>query len=263
MSLSMPYRPEGWSGEEGPCWKLIAAYISLETADRARYESGDGVSSSRPIGFEPSVIDAEGMKKAMESVFGFRSFRSGQEEIVRAILAGRDVFAVMPTGGGKSFCYQLPAWLLPGTCMVVSPLIALMKDQVDAARDSGIRAAYLNSSQSEPERVAVLRSLTEGKLNLIYVSPERFALEQFMSSLRRSPLCLAAIDEAHCICEWGHDFRPDYLLLSEITVKLPAIPVAAFTASATEAMQSDIIGRLGLRNPLLHRGSFNRPNLFY
>lgn len=263
MSLSMPYRPEGWSREEVPCWKLIAAYIPLKAGDRARYESSGGVDLTRPVGFEPPAIDAEGMKKAMESIFGFRSFRPGQEEIVRAILAGRDVFAVMPTGGGKSFCYQLPACLLPGTCMVVSPLIALMKDQVDAARESGIRAAYLNSSQSEPERVAVLRSLTQGKLNLIYVSPERFALEQFMNSLKRSPLCLAAIDEAHCICEWGHDFRPDYLLLSEIAVKLPAIPVAAFTASATEAMQSDIIARLGLRNPLLHRGSFNRPNLFY
>ena len=263
MSLSMPYRPEEWSSKEVPCWKLIAAYIPLETGDRARYESRDCLDLTRPVVFDPPVIDTEGMKKAMESIFGFRCFRPGQEEIVRAILAGRDVFAVMPTGGGKSFCFQLPACLLPGACLVISPLIALMKDQVDAARGNGIRAAYLNSSQSEPERVAVLRDLTEGKLDLLYVSPERFALEQFVNSLKRSPLCLAAIDEAHCICEWGHDFRPDYLLLSQIAVKLPAIPVAAFTASATEAMQNDIIGRLGLRNPFLHRGSFNRPNLFY
>src|SRR5512133_706489 len=203
------------------------------------------------------------LKDAMERYFGFHEFRPGQEDIVDAILAKKDVFAVMPTGGGKSLCYQLPACMLDGTCMVISPLIALMKDQVDAAVENGIRAAFVNSTQSERERAAVLTKLVNRELDLLYVSPERFAQDQFKASLQHYPFTFVAIDEAHCICEWGHDFRPDYLNLSEIVKLLPDIPVAAFTATATDGIQQDIIKRIGLRNPFLHRGSFNRSNLFY
>ncbi|MBF0585970.1 DNA helicase RecQ [Prosthecochloris sp. N3] len=199
----------------------------------------------------------------LHSVFGFGEFRPNQEEIVRAILEGRDVFAVMPTGGGKSLCYQLPAVMLEGTCMVVSPLIALMKDQVDGARANGIRAAYLNSSLPPQEQSAVIAELRSGALDLLYVAPERFSQEQFRGLLNGVKLSLAVIDEAHCISEWGHDFRPDYLSLSALVELFPAVPVAAFTATATHRVQDDILKRLSLRNPLVVRASFNRPNLTY
>jgi len=200
---------------------------------------------------------------ALKSIFGFDSFRPHQEEIVRALLDQRDLFAVMPTGGGKSLCYQLPAHIVAGCCLVISPLISLMKDQVDAAQSIGLRAAFLNSSQSPPERGAVLQSLRSGALDLLYVSPERFAMPEFIAILQAAPPAFVAIDEAHCISEWGHDFRPDYLGLAEIVRRFPASPVAAFTATATERVAEDIIARLGLREPFRVRASFNRANLFY
>ncbi len=200
---------------------------------------------------------------ALKKVFGFDSFRPLQQEVVRAILDGRDCFVVMPTGGGKSLCFQLPAYLLPGTCLVISPLISLMKDQVDAAQENGLRAAFINSSQTDQERLKVLSELQAGRLDLLYVSPERLAMETFLNHLKRAPLCLVAIDEAHCISEWGHDFRPDYLSLSEMVNHFPGLPVAAFTATATKRVQKDIVYRLGLRNPHLVRASFDRPNLIY
>ncbi|MBN1577631.1 MAG: DNA helicase RecQ [Chitinispirillaceae bacterium] len=212
---------------------------------------------------EVMTIAEKPVSTALERIFGFSSFRPGQEAIVRAIMQKRDVLAVMPTGGGKSLCYQLPACLMPGTCIVVSPLIALMKDQVDAACANGIRAACLNSSQFERERRNIRQSLIKRELDLLYVSPERLALEQFMDFLKQGALSLFAIDEAHCICSWGHDFRPDYLLLSEIVKQLPHVPLAAFTASATSAMQQEIVRMLGLRDPFRYCGSFNRGNLFY
>ena len=178
-------------------------------------------------------------------------------------MGGRDVFAVMPTGGGKSLCYQLPAVLMPGTALVVSPLISLMKDQVDGARSNGIRAAYLNSSLDFAEQSAVLRSLQSGDLDLLYVAPERFALDHFRELLASCRISMAVIDEAHCISEWGHDFRPDYLDLSSIPELLPGIPVAAFTATATERVQHDIARKLRLRDPFVLRASFDRPNLTY
>ena len=204
-----------------------------------------------------TVLDALGR------VFGFRSFRADQEGIVRAILAGRDVFAVMPTGGGKSLCYQLPAHLLSGTCIVISPLISLMKDQVDAAVGTGLHAELLNSSLSGAQRSAVLGRLLAGELDLLYVAPERFAMDAFLTRLSGARLCLFAIDEAHCISEWGHDFRPDYLSLSGIVERFPAVPVAAMTATATGRVQRDTIEKLRLRDPYTVRASFNRPNLFY
>lgn len=199
----------------------------------------------------------------LRRVFGFSSFRPNQEEIVRALMGGRDVFAVMPTGGGKSLCYQLPAVLMPGAALVVSPLISLMKDQVDGARANGIRAAFLNSSLDFAEQSAVLRSLQSEELDLLYVAPERFALDHFRELLANCQISMAVIDEAHCISEWGHDFRPDYLALSSIPEVLPGIPVAAFTATATERVQHDIVRKLRLRDPFVLRASFDRPNLTY
>src|SRR5512144_375135 len=207
--------------------------------------------------------DDSAMHHTLLTVFGFPSFRPNQEAIVSHILAGRDVFAVMPTGGGKSLCYQLPALLRPGTAVVISPLISLMKDQVDAARENGIAAAFLNSSQDAREMSEVFRGLKDGKVKLLYIAPERFAMPQFVETLKTVPLSLFAIDEAHCISEWGHDFRPDYLSLSGIPALFPGVPVAAFTATATERVQKDIIEKIGLREPYVLRASFNRPNLFY
>ncbi len=199
----------------------------------------------------------------LQKVFGFSAFRQNQEAIVREIMAGRDVFAVMPTGGGKSLCYQLPAHILKGVCVVISPLISLMKDQVDAARDTGLRAAFLNSSMKAREMAEVYRELKEGLIDLLYVSPERFAMDDFIATLDSVPLCLFAIDEAHCISEWGHDFRPDYLSLAAIAERFTSVPVAAFTATATHRVQDDTIARLRMRSPFIVRASFNRPNLFY
>lgn len=199
----------------------------------------------------------------LKTVFGFQTFRPNQESIVRNILNGKDVFAVMPTGGGKSLCYQLPAKLMSGAVVVISPLISLMKDQVDSAVENGISAAFMNSSMTAGEISGVYRKLQSGKLDLLYIAPERFAMQHFLERLKTSAVSLFAIDEAHCISEWGHDFRPDYLGLSLIPVMFPAVPVTAFTATATEKVQEDIIRKIGLRSPYIVRASFNRPNLFY
>jgi ATP-dependent DNA helicase RecQ len=201
--------------------------------------------------------------ETLKSVFGFQAFRPNQKPIIRNILEGRDVFAVMPTGGGKSLCYQLPAKLMAGTAVVISPLISLMKDQVDAARENGISAAYMNSSQDSGEAAEVYRRLMSNSLSLLYIAPERFVMPHFLETLKNIPISLFAIDEAHCISEWGHDFRPDYLGLSSIPGTFPDVPIAAFTATATERVQEDIISKIGLRNPHMVRASFNRPNLFY
>ncbi len=198
----------------------------------------------------------------LKSIFGYTSFRPNQEEIIESLLAGDDVFAVMPTGGGKSLCYQLPACVLPGTCIVISPLISLMKDQVDGARSLGIKAGFLNSSLTGGEKDRVLSSLRNGELDLLYLAPERFAVTDFFSLLQDVRISFFAVDEAHCVSEWGHDFRPDYLVLSQIKKRLPGIPVSAFTATATKKVQDDIIGKLNLESPLVKRASFDRPNLF-
>jgi len=208
-------------------------------------------------------VASDALTDKLQSVFGFSGFRPNQEEIVRAILARRDVFAVMPTGAGKSLCYQLPALLMPGVCLVISPLISLMKDQVDAARAIGLRAAYLNSSQGIEEQRGVSEALRAGSLDLLYVSPERYAMSSFVALLQSVRLAFVAIDEAHCISEWGHDFRPDYLELAKIVMLFPECPIAAFTATATRKVERDIIAKLGLRDPFTLRASFNRANLFY
>ncbi len=199
----------------------------------------------------------------LRTVFGFESFRPNQETIIGAILNKQDVFAVMPTGGGKSLCYQLPALLMEGTAVVISPLISLMKDQVDAARESGIAAVFMNSSLDQQQIADIYRDLKSKRIKILYIAPERFAMSQFTETLKKIPLSLFAIDEAHCISEWGHDFRPDYLALSAIPSLFPGVPVAAFTATATQKVQQDIIHKIGLRKPHIVRASFNRPNLFY
>ena len=210
----------------------------------------------------PPVTRRE-VQTALTRTFGFTEFRPHQEDIVRAVINRQDVFVVLPTGGGKSLCFQLPAHCMSGTCVVISPLIALMKDQVDKAHAKGIRAACLNSTQAADERRETTRILLEGGYDLLYVAPERFSQQAFQRQLRAVPISLFAIDEAHCISDWGHDFRPDYLDLARLVTDFPDIPIAAFTATATPRVQSDTIMRLGLRNPHVVRASFNRPNLYY
>ena len=200
---------------------------------------------------------------ALSRTFGYSSFRPHQQEIVESILAGRDVLAIMPTGGGKSLCYQLPAKMAAGTAVVISPLISLMKDQVDSARENNMAAAFLNSSLSTSQAAGVYRQLEAGTLDLLYISPERFAMDSFVNTLRNARISFFAVDEAHCLSEWGHDFRPDYLSLARIRELFPKSPIAAFTATATSQVQRDILAKLTLRNPLQVRASFNRPNLYY
>ncbi|HWR59894.1 MAG TPA: DNA helicase RecQ [Thermodesulfovibrionales bacterium] len=207
--------------------------------------------------------DTIAIHETLRTVFGFQSFRPNQEDIIQSILDRRDVFAVMPTGGGKSLCYQLPAKMMEGTAVIISPLISLMKDQVDAARENGIPAAFINSSMTGHEMSDVYRALKQNGIKLLYIAPERFALPQFLETLKSFPISLFAIDEAHCVSEWGHDFRPDYLSLSLIPKIFSGVPIAAFTATATQKVQEDIIAKIGLRNPFIVRASFNRHNLFY
>jgi ATP-dependent DNA helicase RecQ len=199
----------------------------------------------------------------LKKLFGFDSFRDNQQQIIEAIMGGRDAFVVMPTGGGKSLCYQLPAHILPGCSVVVSPLISLMKDQVDGARENGLQAAFMNSSQTAMEKRTVMDKLRAGALDLLYAAPERLALDSFLERLKKIPISLFAIDEAHCISEWGHEFRPDYLFLSSLRKHFPDVPITAFTATATEEVQRDTVRKLGLHEPLMVRASFNRPNLDY
>lgn len=199
--------------------------------------------------------------QALEQFFGFREFLDTQEPVVSEIVSGRDVLVVMPTGGGKSLCYQLPALMLEGVTLVVSPLIALMKDQVDGLARRGLPAAYINSSLSLAEQRDRLRAMRDGAIKLLYVSPERFRSEGFMASLRGMPIGLFAVDEAHCLSIWGHDFRPDYFRLGQVVERLGRPQVAAFTATATPEVRADIIQRLGLREHREFVAGFARPNL--
>ena len=200
----------------------------------------------------------------LKNNFGYTSFRDGQEPLINAILSGRDAFGVMPTGGGKSICYQIPAVLLQGITLVISPLISLMKDQVMALREANIPAAYINSTLSSEQLRAVHRNLERGKYKLVYIAPERLDNENFSETLRHLPICLLVVDEAHCISQWGQDFRPSYLKIVDFVASLPRRPVlAAFTATATMRVREDVIHLLGLRNPLLLVTGFDRPNLRY
>ena len=205
----------------------------------------------------------EELAVALKRYFGHASFRANQREIIEAVLAGRDVFAALPTGGGKSLCYQLPALLSAGLTVVVSPLIALMKDQVDNAQRLGIPATFLNSSLRPEEARERWHALASGGMRLLYASPERIANDEFRTALGRFGLSFIAVDEAHCISEWGHEFRPDYRALRLLRREFPKVPIAAFTATATRQVQRDITTLLGLKRPLSVRASFDRPEIFY
>jgi ATP-dependent DNA helicase RecQ len=205
---------------------------------------------------------------ALKRLFGFDHFRPGQEAIVRDALAGRDLLALMPTGGGKSLCFQLPALLKPGVTLVVSPLIALMQDQVRQLQDNGIAASFVNSSLSAGECAQRTAALLLGRYPLFYLSPERLLLPEFLDSVL--PRIVAGpglnafvVDEAHCVSEWGHDFRPEYRQLSQLRRRHPTIPMFCFTATATPRVRADIMAQLDLRRPAIHLTSFNRPNLHY
>ncbi|MGP8200659.1 MAG: DNA helicase RecQ [Limisphaerales bacterium] len=208
-------------------------------------------------------FDENSWLEALKRYFGFPSFRPLQREIIRATMEGRDVFALLPTGGGKSLCFQLPALLRPGLTVVVSPLIALMKDQVDALQAGGIAATFLNSSLGAAESRKRLRGLHRHEYRLLYAAPERLALAGLLRDLQRWNVNLIAVDEAHCISEWGHDFRPEYRQLAQLRDTFPNTPMMALTATATARVREDIVKLLQLREPRCFVASFNRPNLTY
>ena len=202
-------------------------------------------------------------KEILQAVFGYSDFRPHQQEIIEGIVSQRDAFILMPTGGGKSLCYQLPALCLHGTVIVVSPLISLMKDQVDALQANGVAAACYNSSLNEKRSRALLAQFHAGELDLLYVAPERLMSASFQARLDDIDISLFAVDEAHCVSQWGHDFRPEYVQLGQLRQRFPDIPMAAFTATADPQTRGDIIQRLQLHNPDIYVTGFDRPNIRY
>jgi ATP-dependent DNA helicase RecQ len=201
--------------------------------------------------------------EALHTVFGYETFRGNQAAAIDQVISGGDAVVLMPTGGGKSLIYQIPALVRPGTGLVVSPLIALMHDQVDALVANGVRAAYLNSTQAAPQRAAVERAYLSGELDLIYVAPERLSSQSTRALLQRGTLSVIAIDEAHCVSQWGHDFRPDYLMLGDLGEQFPGVPRVALTATATDATHREITQRLQLPDAQHFVASFDRPNIQY
>ncbi|OGM94726.1 hypothetical protein A2524_02435 [Candidatus Wolfebacteria bacterium RIFOXYD12_FULL_48_21] len=203
------------------------------------------------------------MKTLLKKHFGYEEFRPLQEEIIKRVLTGKDCVVLMPTGGGKSLCFQLPALILEGAVIVISPLISLMKDQVDALCANGIAAGLINSTLSQSEITDVMEQVREGAIKILYIAPERFAVPGFESFLHALNIGLIAVDEAHCISEWGHDFRPDYRNLRSLRSKFPTVPIIALTATATEKVREDIVKQLNIEDAKVFISSFNRPNLSY
>jgi len=201
--------------------------------------------------------------EVLKKVFGFDGFRENQQEIIQAVLDGRDAFVLMPTGSGKSICYQIPSIILNGVGLVVSPLIALMQNQVEALRQNGVRAAFLNSSLSLDESKQIERQVLNGQCDILYVAPERLLMERFQNFLMKIPVALFAIDEAHCVSQWGHDFRPEYLRLVEVTERFPSVPRIALTATADSITRRDIVEKLDLADASQFVSSFDRPNINY
>ncbi len=203
-------------------------------------------------------------KEILKKYFGYDTFREGQEELIDALLGKKDVFGIMPTGAGKSLCYQVPALMLDGITLVVSPLISLMKDQVGTLNQAGVHAAYLNSSLSAGQYRRALELAGEGRYKMIYVAPERLLTEEFLRFALQADISMVTVDEAHCVSQWGQDFRPSYLKIAEFIRALPARPVvAAFTATATREVKEDVVAALDLQNPVMVTTGFDRKNLFY
>ncbi|MBQ4827953.1 DNA helicase RecQ [Alteromonas sp. CI.11.F.A3] len=209
------------------------------------------------------VCDALTPENVLKNVFGYDEFRDGQGDVIHHVCKGGDALVLLPTGGGKSMCYQIPALIRPGTGIVVSPLISLMQDQVEQLKALGVKAAYLNSTLSQEEQANISERLVSNQLDLLYVSPERLLQFGFQQTLRTTDVALFAIDEAHCVSHWGHDFRHDYRALGQIKARFPDIPVIGLTATADIATQGDILTQLQLNEPLVYKGSFDRPNIRY
>ncbi len=203
------------------------------------------------------------LRAALMQYFGYASFRGPQEEIIKTLLSGRNVLVIMPTGAGKSLCYQLPALLMPGTALIISPLIALMKNQVDQMQAYDIPAAYLNSSLTRAQQEEVRQSSLTGRIKLLYVAPETLATDHFQELLQQLRVSFVAVDEAHCISEWGHDFRPEYRRIRTLLRSVPPVPMIALTATATPRVQADILENLEIQDAVIFRTTFNRPNLYY
>ena len=200
----------------------------------------------------------------LKKYFGYDSFREGQETLIDGILAGQDVLGIMPTGAGKSLCYQVPALVLPGITLVISPLISLMKDQVQSLNQAGVHAAYINSSLTENQILRALQLAAKGQYKIIYVAPERLETYEFMAFAQQADISMVTVDEAHCISQWGQDFRPSYLKIVQFIQNLPKRPVlSAFTATATETVREDILCVLGLQEPKVLVTGFDRKNLYF
>ncbi|CAN5552156.1 DNA helicase RecQ [soil metagenome] len=261
-----PYADAVWADDEPPPDDLWTP--PADDAWAPPPEDGWMPPTTAPASAPPAVPKATPSRyatpgEALHTVFGYDAFRGNQAAAIDYVVAGGDAVVLMPTGGGKSLVYQIPALVRPGTGLVVSPLIALMHDQVDALVANGVRAAYLNSTQAAPQRAAVERAYLSGELDLIYVAPERLSSPSTRALLQRGTLSVIAIDEAHCVSQWGHDFRPDYLMLGDLGEQFPGVPRVALTATATDATHREITQRLQLPDAQHFVASFDRPNIQY